>query len=156
MEAIALHCRLSNTVAEQQLELAWQLQNMFRIYMPLCIVIPFGAPFSGHGTVSSDCDLCLLSNPNLLDISLFSGSNYLPSHLHDFWKHLQTTPVPLTEVGVAERGVVNELGFDDVMGIIKSDKYCSNVLAIRNARCPIIRFIYDPHQLHCDLSINNR
>ena len=158
LEAIALHCRVSNAVAKKQLELSWQLQSMFRRYMPSCLVIPFGAPFSGHGMVSSDCDLCLLLRPHPLDVSIFSGPNYLPSHLHSFWESLKATPPAdlLPAGGVAVGGVVQELKYNDVMHIVMSSGMFSKVLPVRHARVPIIRFVYQSFQLHCDLSINNR
>lgn len=92
LEAIAHHCRYSNTAAEVQLVLAWQLQCKLRIHMPSCMVVPFGAPFSGHGTVSSDCDLCVLPDPSPLEVTMFSGPAYLPLHLLPKWEQLQTTP----------------------------------------------------------------
>ena len=94
LEALAMHCRSSKAVAELQLMLAWQLQTRFRELMPSCIVIPFGAPFSGHGTVSSDCDLCVLPKPDSLDVAMFSGPAYLPPDLLASWEQLQATPLP--------------------------------------------------------------
>ena len=76
--------------------LSWRLQTRFRTLMPSCIVIPFGAPFSGHGTVSSDCDLCVLTKPDSLDVAMFAGPAYLPPDLLAYWENLQATPPPAT------------------------------------------------------------
>ena len=178
LEAIALHCRSSKVVAELQLALAWRLQSRFRTRMPSCIVIPFGAPFSGHGTVSSDCDLCVLLKPHPLDIAKFSGPTYLPPDLLASWEQLQATPPPaassqgelcvhrhstrscmwyillLTEWEQSHE--LQEPGFDGVLTMVREDQHCSHVLPLPHAHCPIIRFLYEPHQLHCDLSVNNR
>ena len=153
LETMALHCRLSNVVAQLQLQLAWQLQSKLRVHMPSCMVIPFGAPFSGHGTVSSDCDLCVISEPEALEVAVFSGPAYLPPHLHTQWQRLQplpSAPSPQPQPGGREKV------FDVVMEMVKTDHNCSKVLPIRRGRCPIIRFLYKPHQLHCDISFDNR
>ena len=92
MEALALHCRHSNVTAENQLALASRLQSRLRPLIPSCMVVPFGAPFSGHGTVSSDCDLCVLTAPSPLDAALFSGPTYLSPQLLAVWQQIQTTP----------------------------------------------------------------
>ena len=153
LEAIALHCRLSNTVAEVQLSLAWTLQNKLRTLMPSCMVIPFGAPISGHGTVTSDCDLCVLSKPHPLDISLFSGPAYLSPHLLAHWERVQTSSPDLHNPDTQHREGLGS-DFDTVLAVIQGDRCCSRILPIRTARCPIIRFRCN--QLHCDLSLGNR
>jgi hypothetical protein len=152
LETLASHCRLGNTTAEDQLSLAWQLQAKFRRLLPSCVVVPFGAPFSGHGTVSSDCDLSLLSNPSPLELSLFIGPAYLPSHLHSAWDRLQTTrPMPAVE---GESQQAGEVGMKEILAVLLADPSYSAVWAVPSARVPIIQFMSG--QLHCDLSLNNR
>ena len=152
LETLASHCRLGNTTAEDQLSLAWQLQAKFHRLLPSCVVVPFGAPFSGHGTVSSDCDLSLLSNPSPLELSLFIGPTYLPSHLHSAWDRLQTTrPMPAVE---GESQQAGEVGMKEILAVLLADPSYSAVWAVPSARVPIIQFMSG--QLHCDLSLNNR
>ncbi|CAI7989026.1 Speckle targeted PIP5K1A-regulated poly(A) polymerase, partial [Geodia barretti] len=152
LETLASHCRLGNTTAEDQLTLAWQLQAKFHRLLPSCVVVPFGAPFSGHGTVSSDCDLSLLSDPSPLDLSLFIGPAYLPSHLHSVWDRLQTTrPMPAVE---GESQQAGEVGMKEILAVLLADPSYSAVWALPSARVPIIQFMSG--QLHCDLSLNNR
>jgi hypothetical protein len=152
LEALASHCRLSHEMAQQQLSIAWQLQAKLRFRIPSCLVVPFGAPFSGHGTVSSDCDLCLLTSPTSLDLSIFLGPAYLPAHLLSCWERLQATrPMP----GHSSReGQWAEPGLQEVLVLLEVDPSCSGVWAVRSARVPIVRFVCEG--LHCDLSINNR
>lgn len=59
-------------------------------------------------------------------------------------------------LSAAEHNSELEPVFDRVLSAVKEDQHYSEVWALRQARCPIIRFIYEPHQLHCDLSVNNR
>ena len=152
LETLASHCRLGNTTAEDQLTLAWQLQAKLHRLLPSCVVVPFGAPFSGHGTVSSDCDLSLLSDPSPLDLSLFIGPAYLPSHLHSVWDRLQTTrPMPAVE---GESQQAGEVGMKEILAVLLADPSYSAVWALPSARVPIIQFMSG--QLHCDLSLNNR
>lgn len=153
-----MHCRLSNTVSLLQLELAWKLQSKLRVHWPSCMVIPFGAPFSGHGTVSSDCDLCVLSEPEPLEVAVFSGPAYLPPHLHTHWQALQTPPPPPPAVSIPlqPQSGQSQGMFEGLVALVRGDQDCSNVLPLSRARCPIIRFLYKPHQLHCDISFDNR
>ena len=121
--------------------------------LPECLVIPFGATLSGHGTLTSDCDLVLLSRPRPLDCTLFLGPAYLPTHLHGFWE--VTHPVaPPPHYQWSEGVEGGEPVLEKALAVLEADNSFSAIRALRSARVPVIKFTSD--QVHCDLSFNNR
>lgn len=176
------------SAVEAQISLCHTLHSVFREQFPHCLLVPFGAPISGHGTVTSDCDLCLLTEPSEEDRKCFSGEAYYSKEHLAMWERVTrrdgkegsselASPSPLPsdqDLDVSacstasssssstssstpqhtKRGPSAE--FDIVLSIVQSLPVCSKVIPIPFARCPIVRFYYEPSRLHCDLSINNR
>lgn len=164
LEAIATYCRLGDAAANEQLILCSRLQSRFQSAYPKCMVIPFGASVSGHGTLSSDCDLCVLTDPLPVERTMFSGPAYFSQQLHSMWKQLEDT-CPKTNLQPEASTVATHYhstfaqtdpSYDNLLALVEGDEECDQVLAIANARCPVIRFVYRPFNVHCDLSINNR
>ena len=57
--------------------------------------MPFGAPISGHGTVTSDCDISLLTDPSEEDRRCFSGEGYYSEEHLAMWERVtrnESTP----------------------------------------------------------------
>ncbi len=164
LEAIATYCRLGDAVANEQLILCSRLQSRIQSAYPKCMVIPFGASVSGHGILSSDCDLCVLTDPLPVERTMFSGSAYFNPQLHSVWRKLEETcpkinhQPKVTTVATHYHSMFAQTdpSYDHLLALVEEDSECERVFAIANARCPIIRFVYRPFNLHCDLSINNR
>ena len=213
VSAIRAHLNICST-------LTTELQKKF----PSGLVVPFGAAISGHGTLSSDCDICLFTELSEQERALFTPPSYQPRDLQPSITHplpttgttlpltstdspLNNTPTtsasiaaPLTppaaaclpmtsrvrescspigdelqssssEAGsspaaspqAAPRGDTSTSStstssrgnFDMVVSSIREMPECSKILPIPHARCPIVRFVYDPASVHCDLSIDN-
>ena len=188
LEVLSHHCSMPVSAVEAQISLCHMLHSVFREHFPHCLLVPFGAPISGHGTVTSDCDLCLLTEFSEEDRKCFSGEAYYSKEHLAMWERVTrsdrvedtselASPSPLpsdqdldvsgsstasststsTSPSVPQhtkRGPSAE--FDMVLSIVHGLPMCSRVVAIPFARCPIVRFYYEPSRLHCDLSINNR
>ena len=202
--------------------LTTELQGKF----PNGLVVPFGAAISGHGTLTSDCDICLFTQLSEQERALFTPPNYQPRDLKPTRSLTSLLPTPApphstmstftpltstlatstTDAATAQlltfpaatglpltssvRESLSPVGdelhsssseassspaaspqapsrdkatsttrsrgnFDMVTSSIRSMPECSRILAIPHARCPIVRFIYDPANIHCDLSIDN-
>lgn len=163
------------------LDICKALSAELQVHFPDGIVVPFGAAISGHGTLTSDCDICLLTHPSREQRVLFSGSSYHPLGLASQQVDAAlvdspSLPTPLpstptredsftssseassasaspTQMAVVTRTSTHE--FDVVASCVRSMGQCSKILAIPRARCPIVRFVFEPLGIHCDLSINN-
>ena len=161
LQVLAMHCQLGATAVDAQLIFSRRLQGWLCSVYPGCLVIPFGAPVSGHSTVSSDCDLSLLTHPLPREKEMFSGPTYFSQRLFQVWSQLEVASdcqeevpaVPTQSVGHFPQ---HDPSYGPILALVKECEDCQKVLAIPHARCPIIRFIYSPLNLHCDLSINNR
>ena len=150
-------------MTDSQLVLAQRLQRKLSSIYPTCMVVPFGGPISGHGTLSSDCDLCLLTCPHSTDKFVFSGHAYFSERLLTVWQdQLQSVETSgdngdeqmATDHSTEQLQSLSD--YDRVLSVVMGDNNCVKVVTIRHAKCPIIRFFYIPFQQHCDLSINNR
>lgn len=71
-----------------QLSLCHLLQLNLQSDFPNCMMIPFGAAVSGHGTLTSDCDICLMTNPSEQMRKTFSPSNYYAPHVLAMWQEI--------------------------------------------------------------------
>lgn len=195
LEILANHCHIPASTVEAQFSLCHKLNSIFRETFPHCILVPFGAPISGHGTVTSDCDICLLTDPSEEDRRCFSGEGYYSKEQLAMWERVtrnDSTPGKEDTCEINSQTIQSECGkqeldvssdsttsssasptmppspysnktprtcspeFEVVLAIIHSIPACNKVLPIPFARCPIVRFYYEPFHLHCDLSINNR
>ena len=79
-----------------QLRICTTLTKKLRRKFPSGLVIPFGAAISGHGTLTSDCDICLLTRPSEQERALFTPPNYQPQDLKPLKSLLSTPPPPST------------------------------------------------------------
>ncbi len=85
-------------VVHAQLSLCHTLQSLFSAIFPRCLVVPFGAPLSGHAMLTSDCDLCLITEPSAKDQLFLTGEQYLPSQ-HLALLERVTTATPSSLIG---------------------------------------------------------
>ena len=148
--------------------LTTELQSKF----PSGLVIPFGAAISGHGTLTSDCDMCFMTRPLKQTRALFTPPNYQP---HDLIReptysltpspstppppppppclHLPR-PHPLTQAAspLTSANTTNPpsnpptafgIRFNKVASAIHCIAVCSKVNPVRYARCPIVQFNYE-------------
>jgi hypothetical protein len=206
------------------LKICATLTAELRSKFPSGLVVPFGAAISGHGTMTSDCDICLFTKLTEQERALFTPPNYQPQDLkpaHSFLTSPPPTPPPpkqkaaasplttasppltspmatgppLTSPTVTGPPLTSRIrescspagdevqsssseasgspaasplappsrkptstsktDFDMVVSSIRSMAECSKILPIPHARCPIVRFVYEPANIHCDLSIDN-
>ena len=161
LQALAMHCQLGAGAVDAQLIFSRRLQGWLGSAYPGCLVVPFGAPVSGHSTLSSDCDLSLLTHPLPREKGMFSGPTYFSQRLHQVWSQLEVDGDGKEEVLAVSTQFAGHFtqhgpSYGPILALLKEREDCQKVLAIPHARCPIIRFIYSPLNLHCDLSINNR
>lgn len=155
------------------------LSDELKLHFPDAIVVPFGAAISGHGTLTSDCDICLLTEPSPQERAFASGANYQPRGLDQMLADVselslppRSSPVreesftsssgtssasasPITFRSEATANAASSSSFDTALLCIRQMPQCSKVVPIRHARCPIIRFMFDPPGVHCDISIDN-
>ena len=222
VSAIRTHLSICSTLTKE-------LQSNF----PSGLVVPFGAAISGHGTLTSDCDICLFTQLSEEERALFTPPNYQPRGLKSpdaltpppppslnatqaastltsnkttsppstsiaattppltspaattppLTSPAATTP-PLTSSGRVSCTLIEDEvqssssgasspadspqapknkasstrssgHFDVVASTIRAMAECSKILPIPHARCPIVRFVYEPANIHCDLSIDN-
>ena len=64
-----------------QLKICSILTKRLQSEFPSGLVVPFGAAISGHGTLTSDCDICLITRPSEQERALFTSPNYQPRDL---------------------------------------------------------------------------
>lgn len=167
------------SAAHAHLTICKALSEELKIHFPDCMVVPFGAVISGHGTLTSDCDICLLTHPSQQQRALFSGSSYYPPGLCLQVDNAMDSPCLLPPCRSRENSLSgnseassdaasptqfpgnsdidrgSQHHFDIVVSCVRQMSQCSKVLAISHARCPIVRFTFHPPGIHCDLSINN-
>ena len=162
-----------------QFKICKVLSDELRVHFPECMVVPFGAAISGHGTLTSDCDICLLSQPSLEQRALFSPSSYHPAGLDQTPDEQEgssllppssplrddsltssseassasASPTQLPRKSATDRK--SHTPFDVVASCVRKMSHFSKFYTIPQARCPIIRFTYDPFWVHCDLSVDN-
>ena len=154
-----------------QCEVCACLQKMF----PRSLVILFGSVVSGHAFVTSDCDICILTDPTPRDRDDFAPPHYYNHQLLHIWKSSLDSGPDHQEMGwVSSSGTClpaspqslvthfqqgaksSSPQFDSILSLVQSDTHFTRVVPIPFARCPIVRFFYDPISLHTDVSINNR
>ena len=134
---------------------------------------------SGHAFLTSDCDVCILTDPTPRDVEDFDPTRYYNQQLLHIWlgtlcsgPGLQEALGPdLQETGGGTCGPalsqqwvthfqqgakMSSPQFDVILSCIQSDTRLTRVVPIPFARCPIVRFFYDPSSLHTDVSIDNR
>lgn len=109
------------------------LQEIFVEIFPGCVVTSFGSTSTGLGLRRADIDLCLLAEHELLKSALDQeGSSSCSSDLTEQAQELI--------VNILRRFAA---GFQ-------------NVVSVRAAKCPVVKFVHRDSGLSCDLSINNR
>lgn len=179
LKLISSHFKMPLSAVDAHLAICKALSQELEKHFPECMVVPFGAVISGHGTLTSDCDICLLTQPTQQERELFSGSSYYPPGLclqldnaMDYPCLLPPSPSgedSLTSSSEASSDAASppqfpgnshfdqhsRSHFDIVASCVRQMSLCSKFLAIPHARCPIVRFTFDPPGIHCDLSINN-
>lgn len=155
------------------------LTTELRGKFPTGLVVPFGAAISSHGTLTSDCDMCLITQPSKQERALFTPPNYQPLDLIQKPKHSLTpspsTPPPpppppstraaspLTTTNTTNpRSLTStrafKIRFEKVVSAVYHIAGCSNISPVRHARCPIIEFDYEygsSNFIRCDLSVDN-
>ena len=109
------------------------LQEIFVEIFPTCVVTTFGSTVTGLGLKGADLDLCLLVDPEVLNLVLCRDDS-LPSS-SDLTEQLLQFIVNVLRKFAA--------GFQ-------------NVVSVSTAKCPVVKFIHRDSGLSCDLSINNR
>ncbi|XP_028405404.1 speckle targeted PIP5K1A-regulated poly(A) polymerase-like [Dendronephthya gigantea] len=128
---------LSTFLTEDDLKLrhliVQYLQEIFVEVFPACSVTPFGSTTTGLGLKGADIDLCLLVEHEALN-RVLDHDDSLPSS-SDF----------LSEV------------LEFVVNILRRFAAgCQNVVGVKTAKCPVVKFVHRDSGLSCDLSINNR
>ena len=175
MELVALSHQMTEEGMRAQCKVCAHLQRMF----PRSLVTLFGSVVSGHAFLTSDCDVCILTDPTPRDVEDFDPTRYYNQQLLHIWlgtlcsgPGLQEALGPdLQETGGGTCGPalsqqwvthfqqgakMSSPQFDVILSCIQSDMRLTRVVPIPFARCPIVRFFYDPSSLHTDVSIDNR
>ena len=178
---ISTHFKMPMSAVETHLTICKALSDELQVHFPSCMVVPFGAAISGHGTLTSDCDICLITQPTERERALFSGSGYHPPGLHGHPQHdavidfshlppsspsredslasssesssATASPTQFPDKSHGDGGSRHD--FDIVASCVRRMPQCSKILTIPYAQCPIVRFTFEPPGVHCDLSINN-
>ena len=83
---MASHCSMSPDAVKTQLAISHSLSRQLDPIIPGCVMASFGAPISGHGTVTSDCDLCLLTTPTEQDRQILQEDVYFSSATLALWR----------------------------------------------------------------------
>jgi speckle targeted PIP5K1A-regulated poly(A) polymerase len=109
------------------------LQEIFVEIFPACVVTTFGSTATGLGLKGADLDLCLLVDPEALNLVLYQDDSSPSSS--DLTEHLLQFIVNVLRKFAA--------GFQ-------------NVVSVSTAKCPVVKFVHRDSGLSCDLSINNR
>ena len=143
------------------------------------MIIPFGSAISGLGTVTSDCDLSFFTDPPASLGVLLSGNRYFSHPLLSIVKKLEaeygitlcspqsaSSSQPTKDmVGIlsssssslSAKTLLNPKSsvFDQINTILTADSHLRKVYAISKARCPIIKFVHNPTNLSCDISVDS-
>lgn len=133
MLAVVLSTCLTNDDLKLRSLIVQYLQEIFVEIFPACVVTPFGSTATGLGLKGADIDLCLLVDPEALNLVLDQDDS-LPSS-SDLTHQLLEFIVKILRQFAA--------GFQ-------------NVISVSTAKCPVVKFIHRDSGLSCDLSINNR
>ena len=167
MELVAANYQMSEEGMKAQCEVCAHLRRMF----PRSLVILFGSVVSGHAFVTSDCDVCILTDPSPRDMEDFDPTRYYNQQLLRIWYSTLYSGPDLQEAGGTclpaapqqqwvthfQQGAKSSSPlFDVILSCLQSDTRFTRVVPIPFARCPIVRFFYDPSSLHTDVSIDNR
>ncbi|KAL5478122.1 hypothetical protein EMCRGX_G025003 [Ephydatia muelleri] len=166
MELVAANYQMSEEGMKAQCEVCAHLRRMF----PRSLVILFGSVVSGHAFVTSDCDVCILTDPSPRDMEDFDPTRYYNQQLLRIWHSTLYSGPGLQEAGGTclpaapqqwvthfQQGAKSSSPlFDVILSCLQSDTRFTRVVPIPFARCPIVRFFYDPSSLHTDVSIDNR
>jgi speckle targeted PIP5K1A-regulated poly(A) polymerase len=131
--AVVLSTCLTNDDLKLRSLIVQYLQEIFVEIFPACVVTPFGSTATGLGLKGADIDLCLLVDPETLNLVLDQDDS-LPSS-SDLTHQLLEFIVKILRQFAA--------GFQ-------------NVISVSTAKCPVVKFIHRDSGLSCDLSINNR
>ena len=102
-------------------------------------VLPFGSAINGFGQSGSDLDITLLIDENAVKSKGFcktttENNNEEAATNHRSWNMFS---------------VISKFIKDCIPG-------CTSVIALPNARQPVIKFKYNECNLSCDLTVNNR
>lgn len=133
MLAVVLSTCLTNDDLKLRSLIVQYLQEIFVEIFPACVVTPFGSTATGLGLKGADIDLCLLVDPEALNLVLDQDDSFPSSS--DLTHQLLEFIVKILRQFAA--------GFQ-------------NVISVSTAKCPVVKFIHRDSGLSCDLSINNR
>ena len=133
MLAVVLSTCLTNDDLKLRSLIVQYLQEIFVEIFPACVVTPFGSTATGLGLKGADIDLCLLVDPEALNLVLDQDDSFPSSS--DLTHQLLEFIVKILRQFAA--------GFQ-------------NVIRVSTAKCPVVKFIHRDSGLSCDLSINNR
>ena len=133
MLAVVLSTCLTDDDLKLRSLIVQYLQEIFVEIFPACVVTPFGSTATGLGLKGADIDLCLLVDPEALNLVLDQDCS-LPSS-SDLTEQVLEFIVNILRQFAA--------GFQ-------------NVVSVSTAKCPVVKFIHRDSGLSCDLSINNR
>jgi speckle targeted PIP5K1A-regulated poly(A) polymerase len=131
--AVVLSTCLTNDDLKLRSLIVQYLQEIFVEIFPACVVTPFGSTATGLGLKGADIDLCLLVDPEALNLVLDQDDSFPSSS--DLTHQLLEFIVKILRQFAA--------GFQ-------------NVISVSTAKCPVVKFIHRDSGLSCDLSINNR
>lgn len=126
MVALQMNIELSHQEVQEREYIRQQLQELFQTRTPDCQVFLFGSSVSGVGMHGCDMDIFLDVTSD--DLVLQNG------HSDD-----KCCPV-----------------LNPVSKMLRRCNGFNNILVIKSARCPLVKFEHVQSGLKCDLSMNNR
>ncbi|XP_014681269.1 PREDICTED: speckle targeted PIP5K1A-regulated poly(A) polymerase-like isoform X2 [Priapulus caudatus] len=155
MVKLVAEMQLSASQHATRLEICSYLNQVLSHFFPACTVHQFGSSCNGFGVKGSDLDLYLdLQSEN--SSQTHSEGKPLPrAALMDIasWKMVRAEkirPEKLANHTIQQTtGLLREI----VKGCLPGTR---NVVAIKHARCPVVKFTYGTEAIQCDLSLNNR
>eukprot|EP00731_Ephydatia_muelleri_P023562 Em0015g1145a len=147
MELVAANYQMSEEGMKAQCEVCAHLRRMF----PRSLVILFGSVVSGHAFVTSDCDVCILTDPSPRDMEDFDPTRYYNQQLLRIWHSTLYSGPGLQEAGGTclpaapqqwvthfQQGAKSSSPlFDVILSCLQSDTRFTRVVPIPFARCPI-------------------
>lgn len=148
MEALVDAMQLTAEDLKLRLALCELLQSIFREVYSDCKVLPFGSTVSGLGCKGCDLDLTLISEEldDHQNMQNFKSTQEAKGNVHISCSSEKSGLSTKSDKDVAE---VSEI-------LRRFAPGCKNVLPLKSAHCPLIKFDHKDSGLHCDLSINNR
>ncbi|XP_042542185.1 poly(A) RNA polymerase, mitochondrial [Dipodomys spectabilis] len=118
------------------------IEDIAAAYFPSCTVRPFGSSVNTFGKLGCDLDM-------FLDLDEFR-ENTTNKSVGNFLMEFQVKSVPSERI--ATQKILSVIGEClDHFG-----PGCVGLQKILNARCPLVRFSYQPSGFQCDLTTNNR